>query len=65
MKRRKLRTVKQTVENIKLLDNETAITKYMIQALIREHKIFSKQVGNKILIDFDEVLNIFGLVYED
>lgn len=36
----------------------------MITSLIKENKIYNQKVGNKAIIDLDEVLQVLGLLYE-
>lgn len=64
MKKRKLRSINDTLRIIKEEDPDSAVTRYMINCLIIDKKIFSQRVGNKVLIDFDELLEVLKIVYE-
>ena len=46
------RTINECYNMIKQTDNETAITKYFIRCLAREHKIKVLSAGSKFLIDY-------------
>lgn len=61
---RKLRSINETLKEIKILDPETAITKYMIATLIKEQKIYFEKRGNKTLIDYFEVIRVLGVFYD-
>ena len=63
-KKRKLRSINETLKSIKNEDPETAITRYMITTLVKENKIYNIKVGNKVLIDYDETLTVLGVYYE-
>ena len=56
----KLRTVKQCLENIKKLDPDTAVTLYYIRHLCKENKVKHFLAGNKILIDFDSLIEVLS-----
>ena len=64
MKRRRLRSVNEVLKEIKAIDPDTAVTRYMISNLINSHKIYNQKVGNKLLVDYDEILDVLGLAYE-
>ena len=64
MKKRRLRSINEIVNSIKIEDPKTAVTRYMIVTLINNNEVFYKKIGNKILIDYDEVLKKLGLIYE-
>lgn len=49
------RTINDCYNLIKQTDNETAITKYFIRCLAREHKIKVLSAGSKFLIDFNSL----------
>ena len=59
---RRLRTIKQMLEEIKKDDPETCITKYMIMAVVKRDDIFNKFILNKHVYDFDAVLKGLGLI---
>lgn len=63
-KERRLRSTRDTLDFIKSIDQESAVTRYMITSLIKENKIYNQKVGNKAIIDLDEVLQVLGLLYE-
>ncbi len=64
IKKRKLRSINETLKSIKNEDPETAITRYMINTLVKENKVYNIKVGNKVLIDYDETLTVLGVYYE-
>lgn len=49
------RTINDCYNLIKQTDNETAITKYFIRCLAKEHKIKVLLAGSKFLIDFNSL----------
>ena len=64
IKKRKLRSINETLKSIKNEDPETAITRYMIDTLVKEGKVYNIKIGNKVLIDYDETLTALGVYYE-
>jgi len=52
----KLRTIKDTIDEIHSIDPDTALTAYFIRTLCKANKIQYKTVGKKILINFDYLL---------
>lgn len=50
MKKRKLRSINDTLRIIKEEDPDSAVTRYMINCLIIDKKIFSKKFGNQHFI---------------
>lgn len=50
MKKRKLRSINDTLRIIKEEDHDSAVTRYMINCLIIDKKIFSQRVGNQHFI---------------
>ena len=52
----KFRTIKETMNELKVLDKDTALSLYFIRTLCGENKIKYKTAGKKILIDFDDLL---------
>ena len=53
----KMKTVKQCFEEIKKLDQETAITQWFIRCLCKENKVKHFMTGTKILVNFDDLIN--------
>ena len=52
----RLRTITTCYEDIKRIDQNTAINKWLLRRLVNEGKISYRKSGNKFLIDLDEVL---------
>lgn len=50
IKKRKLRSINDTLRIIKEEDPDSAVTRYMINCLIIDKKIFSKKFGNQHFI---------------
>lgn len=65
MKRRRLRSINDTLKLIKAIDPDSAVTRYMITNLVKEDKIYNQKMGNKLLVDYDEILDVLGLVYNE
>jgi len=61
---RRMRTIKQMVEEIKKDDPESCVTRYMLKSIIESNQIGVLVVGNKHFYDFDLVLKGLGIVYE-
>lgn len=64
-KLRKLRSIDEVLKFIKKEDEDSAVTRFMIERLIAKQSIFYTTTGNKILVDLDEVLEKLGLIYEN
>lgn len=52
----KMKTVQQCFQSIKLLDSETAITEWFIRSLCKDNKVKHFMSGNKILVNYDDLL---------
>lgn len=61
----KMRTIQEVVNEFKLLDNDTKITVSGIRRLVKENKLKSVRVGNKVLLNFDSCINYFNNPNED
>ncbi len=57
---KRIRTINEAVKEIKIADESSAINANMIRQLCKEGKLPYYEVGNRILIDVDEVLEFFG-----
>ncbi len=54
---RRMRTIHQSVAELKKLDPNTAVTYHFISKLCDDNKIYNIQVGEKKrILDFDELL---------
>ncbi len=51
----KMRTIKQAIKEIKEFDSNTALTERGLRRLIKENKIVSVSIGNRNLIDIDQL----------
>lgn len=51
----KMRTIKQAIKEIKEYDSKTALTERGLRRLVEENKIVSTPIGNKNLIDMDQL----------
>ena len=63
-KLRRMRTIKQILEEIKKDDPETPITRYLLKSIADTNNIYNVMCGNKHLYDFDLVLSCLGLRYD-
>ena len=54
-----IRTIKGAADEIKKIDPDTAITEYRIRSLVNEKSIPSVSVGNRKLVNMDDVWNCF------
>lgn len=55
-----IRTIKGAADEIKKVDPNTAITEYRIRLLVNEKLIPSVSVGNRKLVNMDDVWNCFN-----
>ena len=55
-----IRTIKGAADEIKKIDPDTAITEYRIILLVNEKSIPSVSVGNRKLVNMDDVWNCFN-----
>ncbi len=60
LKNMKLRTINTALKEIKQLDANSSITTHSIRTWIKQNKIKSLCVGNKILLDFDDLLKLIN-----
>lgn len=51
----KMRTIKQAIKEIKEFDSNTALTERGLRRLVKENKIVSVSIGNRNLIDMDQL----------
>lgn len=51
----KMRTIKQAIKEIKEYDSKTAFTERALRRLIEENKIVPTRIGNRNLIDMDQL----------
>ncbi len=51
----KMRTIKQAIKEIKEYDSKTALTERGLRRLVEENKIVSTLIGNKNLIDMEQL----------
>ncbi len=52
----RMRTIKEAVEELKAIDEKTAIREYYIRDLVNRNEIKYIRAGRKILINFDAFL---------
>lgn len=52
----KMKTVQQCFRCIKQLDSESAITEWFIRSLCKDNKVKHFMSGNKILVNYDDLL---------
>ena len=50
------RTIPKALEELKLIDPNTSLSKYTIKKLAEKRKISQVQSGNKTMVDFDSLL---------
>ena len=51
------RTVNATIKELKEIDPNTCISTYFIRCLCSSKKVISLTAGNKVLVNFDDLLN--------
>lgn len=56
----RMRTIKETIAELKEIDPGTAITEYRIRDLVNSGQIVYVKAGNKILINFDRFLEFLS-----
>ncbi len=56
----RMRTIGQCIEQIKILDPDTAITEWFLRCLCKDNAIKHFMTGNKILVNFDDLLSFFN-----
>lgn len=60
-KLRRMRTIKQILEEIKNDDPETSISRYLLKAIAEKYNIYNVMLGNKHLYDFDLMIDALGI----
>ena len=53
----RMKTIKQSFEEIKKLDPETAISQWFIRSLCKQGKVKHFMTGTKVLVNFDHLLD--------
>lgn len=56
MKLPRTRTINETIEYIKSLDEDTAVSAYLIRKMCRENKVHCFMTGKKYLINIDDLI---------
>ena len=56
MKLPRMRTINETLEYIKSLDADSAISAYLIRKICKEQKVHCFMTGKKYLIDIDDLI---------
>ncbi len=56
----RMRTVQECYEEIKTLDNGTAVTQWFIRNLCKHNKVKHFMTGKKILVNFDDLLSFLN-----
>lgn len=51
------RTINATIKELKEIDPNTCISTYFIRCLCNSKKVLSLTAGNKVLVNFDDLLN--------
>lgn len=51
------RTINATIKELKEIDPNTCISTYFIRCLCSSKKVLSLTAGNKVLVNFDDLLN--------
>ena len=51
------RTINATIKELKEIDPDTCLSTYFIRCLCSSKKVLSLTAGNKILVNFDDLLN--------
>ena len=56
MKLPRMRTINETLEYIKSLDEGTAVSAYLIRKICKDKKVHCFMTGKKYLIDIDDLI---------
>lgn len=56
----RMRTIKETIAELKQIDPQTAITEYYLRDLVNSGQIVFVKAGNKTLINFDKFLEFLS-----
>ena len=56
----RMRTVNEVMEIIKAQDPNTSVAPYIIRTLAKTNQIRSFQSGNKLLVNFDDLMRLIG-----
>lgn len=60
----RIRTINQTMKMLKELDPDTAISEKALRRAVQENEIPHRNVGNKILLNFETVCEYYGMKLE-
>lgn len=52
----RMRTIKETMEELKAIDPQTAVREHFLRGLVAQNAIPVVRAGRKILINFDKLL---------
>ena len=58
----RMKTIKQSFEEIKKLDPDTAISQWFIRSLCKQEKVKHFMTGTKILVNFDDLINYLNFI---
>ena len=61
----RIRTIQQCLCELKLLDNDTAVTENFIRFLCKTNKIKFFKSNSKYLVNYDDLLRYLGLTTND
>ena len=56
----RMRTVNEVMEIIKAQDPDTSVAPYTIRTLAKTNQIRSFRSGNKLLVNFDDLMRLIG-----
>lgn len=62
---RRLRTINEVIKFIKSKDEDSAVSRYVIENLILERKVYYIKSGVKYLVDLDDVIEVLSLRKEE
>lgn len=62
---RRLRTINEVIKFIKSKDEGSAVSRYVIENLILERKVYYIKSGVKYLVDLDDVIEVLSLRKEE
>lgn len=57
---RRMRTIHETIKEIKAMDEKTSITENSIRNLCKAGKVKCILIGNRYLLDLDDLINYFS-----
>lgn len=61
----RMRTIRQCVHELKLLDPDTAVSEWFIRCLCKDGKVKHFMTGTKVLVNFDDLIRYLNFSKEE